>query len=161
MSKKVIRLTESELKRYINKVVSEQASPAPTGGGPNFQQSTPKVPIVGGTPAEKLKELVGKAVLCRATDNSAYYKCIIKSASQFKSNYVYLMASCENEPKVQWIRYYADDDDEKELTIGGNIPTRPITCKGLTDWLRTNIKPYMEQYDFAKKGGSNMNADFS
>jgi|688.fasta_scaffold82312_3 hypothetical protein len=161
MKNRVIRLTESELKRYINKVISEQSTPPPTGGGSNFNQTTPKVPIVGGTPTEKLRELVGKAVLCRASDNSASYKCVIRSAGQTKSNYIYLTVSCENEPKVQWIRYYADDDDEKELTVGGSLPTRPVTCKGLTDWLRTNIKPYMEQYDFAKKGGSDMNADFS
>jgi hypothetical protein len=160
MSKKVIRLTESELKRYINKVVSEQASPAPTGGGPNFQQSTPKVPVVGGTAAEKLKELVGKAVLCRASDNSAIYKCVIRSVSQGKNNVVYLMVSCENDPKVLFIRYIADGD--KGLVVGGStMNSTPVTCKGLSDWLNTNIKPYMESYDFAKSGGSNMNADFS
>jgi hypothetical protein len=160
MSKKVIRLTESELKRYINKVVSEQT--APTGGGSNFNQEPKKVPVVGGTPAEKLKELVGKAVLCRASDGSAYYQCVIRSASQTKGNYVYMMVSCENEPKVQFIRYYANDDDEKELTVGGNtLAAKPVTCKGLSEWLKTNIKPYMQQYDFAKKGGSDMNADFS
>ena len=93
MSKKVIRLTETELKRYIKKVVSEQAAPAPTGGGPNFQQSTPKVPVVGGTAAEKLKELVGKSVLCSAADGSAIYKCVIRSVSQGKNNVVYLMVS--------------------------------------------------------------------
>jgi hypothetical protein len=162
MSKKVIRLTESELKRYINKVVSEQTAPntnPPSGVKPE-PAPAPRIPLVGGTAAEKLKELVGKAVLCRASDNSAIYKCVIRSATHNKNNVVYLMVSCENDPKIIFIRYTADGD--KGLFVGGSATNViPVTCKGLSDWLNTNIKPYMESYDFAKSGSSNMNADFS
>jgi len=57
MSKKTIRLTESDLKKYISKVVSEQTS-APVGGGSNSQQKG--MGLKRGINTDLLNPLVGK-----------------------------------------------------------------------------------------------------
>lgn len=159
MSKKVIRLTESELKRYINKVVSEQVAPAPTGGGPNFQQSTPKVPVTGGTP--ELMQLKGKAVLLSSDEGQGSWSCVISSAAQFPDNTIYINVTCENDPKAQWIRYKAIEQGPLILGFSGGAKSFEVVCPQLLEWLKKTVKPFVKKHDFVKNGGSNNGHDFA
>ena len=155
MSKKVIRLTESELKRYINKVVSEQTAPktgTPSGTAtPTAKPATPKVPVSGGS-EDALKKLVGKAVLLRDYRN-AYYSCVITNGYQTDDNVIYINVKCENEPAFQWIKYKIHGDGH--LYIGGSTKA-PVELQDgdLLKYLVANVKPYYNEYDFTSKVNS-------
>jgi len=163
-NKKVVRLTESELKRYIQKIVAEQTAPT-TGAAagtatPTAKPAAPTVPVTGGSGTE-LQALRGKAVLVR-DHNGGYYSCVITSAAHYKDNTVYLTVSCQNNPEFQWIRYKVHGDGH--LYIGGSTKAGVELEDGeLLKYLKKNVNPYSEKYDFTSKVNSPMgggNVDF-
>jgi len=149
MSKKVIRLTESELKEYISKVVAEQT--APVAPAP----ATPKIPLTGGTP--NLDELKGKAVQLVSVDQQGYYDCLVTNARQ-TDNIIYIFVNCENHPEFKYIMYQIYGSNE--LMIIGPKQVK-VTCGGLQNWLKKNAKPIEKKFDMVKNGGSNKNFDFA
>lgn len=146
MSKKVIRLTESELKRYIKKIVAEQAvTPSATPSIPT------QIPTTGGS-AEVLKGLTGKTVRVYggANSNLMPQSCIIKGASQGKNNVVYIQVDNKTTANFNYIVYDIRHDafDLLDGTAGKRLPLE----KGeLYNWLKKNVQPIEDKFDFTSQ----------
>jgi hypothetical protein len=138
--RKVIRLTESELKRYINKVIAEQSTPTTSPIIPK------DIPRTEGSMTQ-LRTLIGKTIkiVCDRTQMG----CIITDVSQDESGTAYIDVKNTYNPKLKTIKF-----DPNKYTI--NFVDDWINQNNLGDiqkgefydWLKNNVKPRYRKYDF-------------
>ena len=136
--RKIVRLTESELKTYINKVIAEQSTPA---SKPVIPDDIPRT----ADSMKQLQDLVGKTVsiIC----DSIMMGCIITKVNQDERGVAYIFVNNKVDSKRNIIEFNPIKDtinfvDTNRNNIGD------IFKGEFYGWLKKNVKYREPKYDF-------------